>query len=76
MLLFVNPPLTGKRGRPRATECKRGHARVPGELSCVACRRYRYRLKYEMDAAFRERKCQYQSAYRKSFFEKNGYWPC
>jgi hypothetical protein len=63
-----------KAGRPKTTHCKRGHERVPGETSCVICRRYRERLRYEMNAALREKKCAYQSQWRKDFFAKNGYW--
>lgn len=73
MLLFKNPPLTGKPGRPRSIECKRGHPRVAGEASCVTCRRYRERLKYELDGEFRDKKKTYQQGYREAFFAEHGY---
>lgn len=72
-MLFYNPPLTGKPGRPRAAFCKRGHARVANERACVACRRHRERLKYETNEAFRETKKAYQSGYRAAFFAEHGY---
>jgi hypothetical protein len=63
-----------KIGRPRATHCKRGHERVPGQVSCVLCRRFRERQKYKNNAEFMHRKRRYQSRWRKSFFAKNGFW--
>ncbi|WP_130214516.1 hypothetical protein [Bradyrhizobium genosp. SA-3] len=61
-------------GRPRSTHCKRGHERVAGEKSCVACRRFRERLKYRFNEEFREKKKVYQRGWRKDFFDKNGFW--
>lgn len=63
-----------KVGRPKSTHCKRGHERQPDELSCVACRRFRERWKYESDAVFRQKKLDYQVQWRKDFFAANGYW--
>jgi hypothetical protein len=61
-------------GRPRATHCKRGHERKPDEKSCIACRRFRERLKYRFNEEFREKKKGYQRKWRRDFFEKNGFW--
>lgn len=72
-MIFTNPPLTGKAGRPRTTHCKRGHKRVAEETSCVSCRRYRERLKYERNEAFRESKKSYQRDYRAAFYAEHGY---
>jgi hypothetical protein len=72
-MLFYNPPLTGKRGRPRLPQCKRGHDRVPSEKSCIACRRYRERVKYETNSAFRGKKKTYQAEYRAAFITEHGY---
>lgn len=49
---------------------------MPGHKHCVACRRYRERLKYHSNEAFRETKKAYQRQWRKDFFAAHGYWHC
>lgn len=75
-MIFYNPPLTGKAGRPRSPFCKRGHPRVVGEAACVGCRRLRERAKYAANEVFRDKKKAYQSQYRAEFFAKNGFHAC
>lgn len=62
-------------GRPKTTHCKRNHPRVPGEKSCIKCRRYRERLKYQFNEEFRERKKAAQRQWRKDFVFAHGKYP-
>jgi hypothetical protein len=55
------------------THCKRGHERVPGELSCVRCRRLREQWKYAENEEFRNRKKSYQRAWHAAFRAQHGH---
>lgn len=62
-------------GRPKTTHCKRGHERVPGEKSCIKCRRLREQWRYHSNPELRQRKCEYQRQWRRDFVKAHGFWP-